>query len=324
MRKGADASIGYSKFMKARIILHCGAPKTGSTSFQHLLYANRALLLEKGFYCPAVSRKKRVKDDIRLLLGDLTRPENDNQAYRYHVNEVIEQICKETGCHTLIVSNENILGKPFIGPRRRFYEFADAAADRIHLALHDYDVDVRFVIRDYAAFLPSWYVQQVRMGSKMRFEQFLESYDFKRMNWQTPVNALRKHFEPSRVGIFDHGEMVADPHEFLRTMFPEVMAALGEKGRELRSKNIAIGKDMVEIYRRWSILSAQVSPNEQWRRRIHQIGRRYCILPFERFSRSPKLRMPPDMAQQLSARYAKDRDAIAPQRIVAQAAGAAA
>lgn len=301
--------------MKARIILHCGAPKTGSTSFQHLLYANRPLLLEKGFYCPAVSRKKRVKDDIRILLGEMSKPENDNQAYRFHIAEVIEKIRAETGCHTLIISNENLLGKPFLGPKRRFYENAEERAERLHLALQDYDVDVRFVIRDYAGFLPSWYVQQVRMGSPMRFSDFLRGYDFKSMNWEAPVSALRRHFEPGRVGIFDHADMIGDPIGFLRAMFPDVMAALGDKGRELPNKNISIGAGMVERYRRWSVLATKIAPNPRWRARIHQIGRRYALLPLERFSRSAKLALPDDLAKGLTARYQADREALNPQRV---------
>jgi hypothetical protein len=301
--------------MKARIILHCGAPKTGSTSFQHLLYANRALLLEKGFYCPAVSRKRRVKDDIRILLEQMTRPENDNQAYRFHIAEVIEQIRAETGCHTLIISNENLLGKPFQGPRRRFYKLAEERAERLHLALQDYDVDVRFVIRDYAGFLPSWYVQQVRMGNTIRFDDFLRQYNLKSMDWDVPVSALRRHFEPERVGIFDHADMVADPTGFLRAMFPDVMAALGDKGRELPKKNMSIGVGMIERYRRWSEISSRISPNPLWRARIHHIGRRYALLPLERFSRSPKLVMPEDLVKTLKARYQVHREVIKPRRV---------
>lgn len=301
--------------MKARIILHCGAPKTGSTSFQHLLYANRALLLEKGFYCPAVSRKRRMKDDIRILLEQMTRPENDNQAYRFHIGEVIEQIRRETGCHTLIISNENLLGKPFQGPRRRFYKHADERAERLHLALQDYDVEVRYVIRDYAGFLPSWYVQQVRMGNTIRFDDFLSSYNLKSMDWSVPVAALRRHFDPERVGIFDHVDMIADPTGFLRAMFPEVMAALGDKGRELPRKNTSIGVGMIERYRRWSELAAKITPNPLWRARVHHIGRRYALLPLERFSRSPKLVMPEDVVKTLKARYLVHREAIGPRRV---------
>lgn len=301
--------------MKPKIILHCGAPKTGSTSFQHLLYANIDLLSNAGFYCPSVSRKKRVKDDIRIMLGSILRAENDNQNFIYRIREVLAEIHAETGAHTLIISNEGMLGKPFSHRYPAFYERADELAERIRLTLDDYDVEARFVIRDYAGFLPSWYVQSVRMGSKLAFEDFPEVYDLDSVTWKTPVRALRKHFGTEAVGIYDHADLVKDPQAFLAAMFPDIMAALGERGRQLPAKNISIGGDMVEIYRRWNIISDRLAPNGSVRRTIQHLGRRYGLLPFERFSRSEKLRLPPALAEALSARYRADAAMINPRRI---------
>jgi hypothetical protein len=301
--------------MKPKIILHCGAPKTGSTSFQHLLYANNERLLKAGFYCPAVSRKKRMKDDIRLLLGEVLRTENDNQTFLYKVNRVIEELAAESGAHTLIISNEGMLGKPFSHKSRSFYARADETAERLRLALEDYDVEVRFVLRDYAAFLPSWYVQSVRMGSRLTLDEFLETYDFSSVTWKTPVQALRQHFGSAKTGIYDHADMTHDPHAFLCAMFPDVMAALGDKGRELPSKNISIGSGMVEIYRRWNEIADRISSSGRARKTIQHLGRRYGLLPFERFSKSDKIRLPGTMAAEMSARYRADLAMINPRRV---------
>ncbi|MDB5525407.1 MAG: hypothetical protein JWM58_3170 [Rhizobium sp.] len=301
--------------MKPKIILHCGAPKTGSTSFQHLLYNNSEILAKAGFYFPSVSRKKRMKDDIRILLREILRPENHNQAFLYRIHEVLQVIYAETGAHTLIISNEDMLGRPFSRKYRTFYQRADEMADRIKLVLEDYDVEARFVIRDYSGFLPSWYVQSVRMGSKLTLEQFLRVYDFHSVTWKTPVQALRTHFGTAKVGIYDHADLVKDPHAFLSAMFPDVMAALGEKGRELPSKNISIGSGMVNLYRRWNEISDRLTPNSSARRTVQYLGRRYALLPFERFSKSEKLRLPQPMAEALSARYRDDALMINPRRI---------
>jgi hypothetical protein len=301
--------------MKPKIILHCGAPKTGSTSFQHLLYANIDLLSKAGFYCPAVSRKKRIKDDIRIMLGSILRPENDNQTFVHRIREVLANIQAETGAHTLIISNEGMLGKPFAPKYPTFYQRADELAERIRLTLDDYDVEARFVMRDYTGFLPSWYVQSVRMGSRLRFEDFPRVYDLDSVTWKTPVQALLKHFGSDKVGIYDHADLIKDSHAFLSAMFPDLMAALGEKGKRLPSKNLSIGGGMVEMYRRWNVLSERLAPNGKTRRTIQHIGRRYGLLPFERFSKSEKLKLPAPIAEQLSARYREDAAVIKPRRI---------
>lgn len=301
--------------MKPKIILHCGAPKTGSTSFQHLLYANVDLLSRAGFYCPSVSRKKRVKDDIRIMLGEILRPENNNQAFLDRIRAVLQDIHAETGAHTLIISNEGMLGKPFSRKYPTFYQRAGDLAERIRIALDGYDVEARFVIRDYSGFLPSWYVQSVRMGSRLKFKDFLRIYDFDTVTWKTPVQALRQHFGAASVGIYDHADLVRDPHAFLSAMFPGVMAALGDQGRKLPSKNISIGGGMVEIYRRWNELSERIAPNAAARKTIQHLGRRYGLLPLERFSNSEKLRLPPALAAELTARFQSDVAFIAPQRV---------
>lgn len=303
--------------MTQKIILHCGAPKTGSTSFQHMLYANHDILLNAGFYSPPVSRKKRVKDDIRILLGEVMRTGNDNQIFLHRVRNVIKSLYAESGAHTLIISNEGMLGKPFLPRYAGFYPRAMETAERLALVLEGYDIEVRFVVRDYAGFLPSWYVQSVRMGAKYTLRGFLDSYDFSTVTWKTPVDALRKHFDPARVGIYDHADLVRNPHAFLSSAFPEIMAALGERGRQLPSKNPSIGEGMVEIYRRWNQISERVAWNPAARRTIHHLGRRYALLPFERFSNSEKVRLPAEMAAELTVRYQADLPLINPRRVAA-------
>jgi hypothetical protein len=271
-----------------------------------MLYANRELLLKAGFYSPAVSRKKRVKDDIRILLSDVLRPENDNQIFLHRIRNVLDRLYAETDAHTLIISNEGMLGKPFVPRYTGFYPRAVQTAERLALALEDHDIEVRFVVRDYAAFLASWYVQSVRMGSKHTLANFLGTYDFSTVTWQTPVDALRKHFDPAKVGIFDHADLVRNSYGFLTTAFPEIMAALGDAGRELPSKNPSIGAGMVDVYRRWNRIADAISWSSKSRRTIHHMGRRYGLLPLERFSNSEKVSLPAEMAATLSARYLTD------------------
>jgi hypothetical protein len=302
--------------MTRKIILHCGAPKTGSTSFQHLLYANRDTLLKAGFYSPEVSRKKRVPDDIRILLGEVMHRQNDNQVFLHHIRTVLDTLYAESGAHTLIISNEGMLGKPFSQKYTGFYPRAMETAERLALALEGHEIEVRFVVRDYAAFLPSWYVQSVRMGGQYTLDEFLGEYDMDSIDWATPVNALRRHFDPDKVGIYDHADLVRNSHAFLTAAFPEIMAALGERGRAVPSKNSSIGEGMVDIYRRWNRISEKLSWDHRSRRVIHHLGRRYVILPFERFSKSEKVRLPADLAATLAERYKVDLPAINPRPVI--------
>lgn len=298
-----------------KVILHCGAPKTGSTSFQHLLYAHRPALLKAGLYVPDVSRKRRQADDIRLVLAGLAdsgRKPAPKALKR--ARELLRTIAAEHGCHTILVSHETILGKP-IGEGgksgRAAYPHATARIEAIRQALDGVDVEVRMVLRDYATFIPSWYVQQVRMGSTLTFEQFSRAPALNRFSWVGVVTQLRAAFGANRVRIYDHADLVKNPHALLSDAFPEIMAALGEAGRTLPRKNSSIGKGMVSVYRFWNRLAGRIPLSKARRNAIRQFGRRYVLLPFERFSRSEKIAFPADRASLFSERYRKHLARIA-------------
>jgi hypothetical protein len=295
--------------MSRKIILHCGAPKTGSTSFQHMLYNNRARMLEAGFYFPAVSRKKREQDDIRIVLSNLKGEGSRRQDVK-HARKLIEKLFTETGAHTLLISNESILGKPASKGNKTFMPKADEAARLIAEALEGYDVEVRFFIRDFAGFLPSWYVQQIRMGDDLDFDRFAKVHHFDKATWAPTVESLRRHFGVDRVGIFDHADLVKDAHGVFCRAFPEVMAALGDAGKSPPNKNTSIGKGMVNAYRRWNVISDKIGWSRSSKKMIHHIGRRYVLLPFERLSRSEKIRFDPETAAKMTARYKADKEAI--------------
>ncbi|MCB1444320.1 MAG: hypothetical protein KDJ87_00590 [Rhizobiaceae bacterium] len=295
--------------MSRKIILHCGAPKTGSTSFQHMLYENRERMLKAGFFYPGVSRKKREEDDIRIVLSNLKGEGNRKKEVR-QVRKLIERLFAESGAHTLLISNEGLLGKPAIKGNKTFLPKAAESARLMAEALDGYDVEVRFFIRDFAGFLPSWYVQQVRMGNDMDFEPFARAYNFRKATWAPAVAALREHFGADRVEVYDHADLVKDAHGVFSRAFPTVMAALGEAGRNPPNKNSSIGRGMVSAYRRWNGIAERIGWSQKSRKTIQHLGRRYVLLPFERFSRSEKIRFDPETAKTMTARYRADIEAI--------------
>ncbi len=292
--------------MQKKIILHCGAPKTGSSSFQHLLYGNVDLLRQAGFYVPAVSRKKRPKEDLRILLASLHKPNASKPAKVKNIRAVVERTFEEGAYHTLIISHEGVLGTPFAPGRKQFYGLADKSAEMIAKVFEGYNVEVRFFVRDYAGFVPSWYVQSVRMGSRLKFEEFVKRSRLAKASWKAPVGALVRHFGLSNVRVFDHADLARNTQATLAEAFPDVMAALGERGHDIPRKNKTIGKGMVNIYRRWNQIAPRLAPTPAMRKSVRHLVRHYVLLPLERFSRSEKLTLDPALAAELSARYRKE------------------
>ena len=295
--------------MSRKIILHCGAPKTGSTIFQHMLYDNRERMLKAGFYYPGVSRKKREEDDIRIVMSNL-KGEGGRRKDVKQARKLIEKIFAESGAHTLLISNEGLLGKPAVKGNKKFLPRADESARLMAEALEGYDVQVRYFIRDFAGFLPSWYVQQVRMGNDMEFDRFTRAYNLEKATWAPAVASLRQYFGADRVEIYDHADLVKDAYGVFCRAFPEIMAALGEAGRNPPNKNSSIGAGMVNAYRRWNRIAERIGWSQGSRKTIQHVGRRYMLLPFERFSKSAKIKFDPETAAKMTARYKADIEAI--------------
>ena len=208
------------------------------------------------------------------------------------------------------IARQVVYSEPAVKGNKTFLPKADDSARLMAEALEGYDVEVRYFIRDFAGFLPSWYVQQVRMGNDMEFDRFTKAYNLDRATWVPAVESLRKYFGTERVQIFDHAALVKDAHGVFCRAFPEIMEALGEAGRNPPNKNTSIGRGMVNAYRRWNAISERIGWSQKSKKTIQHIGRRYFLLPFERFSRSEKIKFDPETARQMTARYKADIEAI--------------
>ncbi len=267
-------------------------------------------MLQAGIYVPAVSRKKRIKNDIRIELAEAVSKKDYSHKDGVHIRMLVENIFKEHSAHTIVISNEGLLGKPFVGARGKFYADCRQRAVRLAEILDGLDVEVSFFIRDYASFFPSWYVQQVRMGSLLSFEEFCKAHDPDKASWNEAAKALIDQFGRNETRIFDHADLVGDTHRILMEAFPRVMAALGPNGRQIRRKNTSIGEGMVNIYRRWNKIAQKLGWSAKTRNAIRHFGRRYGLLPWERFSNSAKISFEPEQATRLSARYQLDLASI--------------
>lgn len=247
---------------------------------------------------------------MRNLLAKLGRPDRQETADREHVCRVIDQIFSQSGASILVISNEDLLGTPLDRKRPEFYPKADLIAPLIANVMRGRDVEVRFFIRDFARFIPSWYVQQVRMGRTLSFAEFVAKFEFQLASWRPAVDALRRSFGENNVRVFDHAELVSDTYDVLTQAFPEVMNALGDDECQLLYKNRTTGKGMVNLYLRWNKIAAWLGPNPAVQRTIQSMGRRYVLTRLEQFFNSEKIEFEPEFAAELSARYARELAAI--------------
>ncbi|MEP1768651.1 MAG: hypothetical protein ABJJ53_18685 [Sulfitobacter sp.] len=100
---------GIARFMD--IILHVGAHRTGSTSFQHYLRGNRARLAADG---TAVWEPRELRRGLLDGLFTSPRMQNGRNLHRRAVGRVRLKVAQveRTDAQRLLISEENIIGAP--------------------------------------------------------------------------------------------------------------------------------------------------------------------------------------------------------------------
>jgi len=91
--------------MKKKLYLHIGQYKTGSTSLQEFLAANRDVLLKSGYLYP----KSFVRDSAHYILDDLLRLEYLSKSSKADLSELLSEL-SSSNHDALIISCEALSG----------------------------------------------------------------------------------------------------------------------------------------------------------------------------------------------------------------------
>ena len=144
--------------MARKVFFHIGAPKTGTTYLQDILWSNRASLARQGILVPGKRRMDAYNATVTVRLGETDkRPLRERNAW----SGIIEQIQDWDG--TAIISHE------FFGAATR--EQAGAAI----AALAPAEVHLIFTARDYVAQFPALWQESIKMRATRGFSEFIEA-----------------------------------------------------------------------------------------------------------------------------------------------------
>jgi hypothetical protein len=155
----------------AKIVFHVGWQKTGSTSIQQYMSTHQAALKEAGFYWPPNvvnpadpddPRNKAVRQQMRgashsIILKELTsdpaRPRGQKvpgELLAGAFENSLEAFAR-SGCHTMVLSNENV-----------FWRSHGIGRERLPERLADHEVEFVVYFRRYDHYYPSLFKQRVK------------------------------------------------------------------------------------------------------------------------------------------------------------------
>jgi hypothetical protein len=144
--------------MKKKLYLHIGVHRTGTTSLQNFLFANRTNLEAQGFRY-AFHAPHHTDLAWQMLLGKLDA--------RTLVADLIRDI-EDYGCHSMILSGED------------FCQLENVQT--LRLLLNHFDVRIICYLRRQDLWLESWYNQHIRWPWNKEFSQLSAAAFFERRN----------------------------------------------------------------------------------------------------------------------------------------------
>lgn len=163
-------------------ILHIGTEKTGTTTLQHFLYANRKALTEKGFgVLTSIGKgnnrrlvsygmsETRLNDDYFTALGIATgeqKKEHDDEIETLFENELLELQKKD--CHTILISSEHF--------HSRCENEEEIQKIKDILIKYFNEIKVVCYLRPQVDMATSLYTTVLRSGSIASFEEFIENH----------------------------------------------------------------------------------------------------------------------------------------------------
>lgn len=151
-RAGERRSTGGTK---RRVFLHVGAPKTGTTYIQGVLWSNRSALKGAGLHVVGASRGDHYRGghDLRGVPYDPKDPRPDwTGAW-----DVLAGLANESDAASVVISDEHLAA---LTPEQVL---------RAITALRTREVHVVYATRNLARLLPSEWQEYIKHGSKLSF-----------------------------------------------------------------------------------------------------------------------------------------------------------
>ncbi|WP_374763037.1 hypothetical protein [Yunchengibacter salinarum] len=293
------------------LILHPGAPKTGSTSLQHFLHDQRHRLAAAGVhYVPRFFTRGRV-DPLHRLFVRLRR-ESDPAPFQAAIADRVDSLMAAPGCRALLVSNEALIGPPLVYGEGAFFPAADRALGLLAGALGDRPIRLMLTVREFSAFLISYHGQFVRMGGATSLDHYGQWIMPDAFSWAPLVAGLRRHFPAAPLDVVAFEDIMKpdgpDPARIL--LGPFCPADLPPFRPERYRRNPAMETTLLEAQRRLNGLANRLLGGKRGGD-VKRFFRRAVFMPLEHLPRRraaprPDPALPLDRAA-LAAAYERQR-----------------
>lgn len=200
----------------AKLIIHCGAHKTATTSLQRLLGRSHGVLKDAGvnYIRPETFNKAGLVPALHME----ERSGTEAAACRHVFEKALRRDLRsryQDDPERVLVSHESLLSYVELSPRdrRRFYPRLENAAGKLReygvLDLFE-EVELVFYVRRQDRFLESVYLEDLRTGVWNHFETIIRAPAVSFMGWTDVADRLRAAFGGAELHVRPFEQLTVD------------------------------------------------------------------------------------------------------------------
>jgi hypothetical protein len=217
-----------------RVFLHVGAPKSGTTYLQSLLWANRELLRDRGLLFPGARPFDQNRASIEVRAGRHLR--GDSEVWARFVRRA------DSFDGDLVLSNEWYVEAT---PEQVEGAVRDLGADRVH---------VLFTARDPVAQVPAGWQEELKLGSGGSIDAFVAGLDDPARKWSWGVLDAATALErwaavvpAERIHVVTVPRGGADPELLWRRFLGVLGADAAGTGTSVAARNESLGVESARL-----------------------------------------------------------------------------
>lgn len=290
--------------VKKKVILHCGAPKTATSSLQSILLKMKQDLMDQGVFY--MERRPFKGEKYKIHQAFILAKTGREDVAPARAADCLENVFEASGAHTLLLSNESVLHDPLLEDHRNFYPRMEEIAERLKDMFKDYDLHIRFMIRNQADHLPSYYTQRVRQGLTCNLNDYAHCFDLENLRWSGFIDRLKNQFGADKVHYNCFENYRQDTPATIKALFPEIThISLADADTHKNASPSAFALDYMRHYN--NLLDKLFGSNKTLRHKMQRNLREKQFPILERLFWGKKLKLDPDLYDKLSSLYQKDR-----------------
>ncbi len=294
---GTEAvSAGVGADPTRSVILHAGAPCTGTEELQLCLSANRDRLAEQGYDLAYSGRDGAPDGRLRLKLPE---PRHKGREQEQVIARAAQEIAAQfTRSPRLILSESNVPGRAMHFYSGLFFPGAEQRARALSIALGMPPEHLVFVVRSYDTFFETVHRNRAAQRQVPEFAEFRPLVMAMERGWAEVVAALQTALRPRAMTVIDY-DALRSGRDLLAWMLPDMTADdLPSEGPVLHGPT---DRALTEIQAKFQ--AGQKPDSDQIRAVIAARAGDDNDLGFARFSDAERT--------ELRARHGRDLDRIA-------------